>query len=81
MRKFLMLVGLGLAFMANAAKLPDSVAMGVAGKPVSLPEFVFMAKKNGNVDFSDKKALNEYVELYKNFKLKVHEAEEEGLDR
>ena len=76
-----MLVGLGLAFMANAAKLPDSVAMVVAGKPVSLPEFVFMAKKNGNVDFSDKKALNEYVELYKNFKLKVHEAEEEGLDR
>lgn len=81
MRKILMLVGLGLAFMANAAKLPDSVAMVVAGKPVSLPEFVFMAKKNGNVDFSDKKALNEYVELYKNFKLKVHEAEEEGLDR
>lgn len=81
MRKILIFVGLGLALMANAAKLPDSVAMTVAGEPVSLPEFVFMAKKNGNVDFSDRKALKEYVELFKNFKLKVHEAEELGLDR
>ena len=49
----------------------DSVVMTVAGKPVSIDEFVFMAEKNGAVNLSDRKERDSFVELYKNFKLKV----------
>ena len=59
----------------------DSVVMTVAGKPVSIDEFVFMAEKNGAVNLSDRKERDSFVELYKNFKLKVAEAEAEGLDK
>lgn len=58
----------------------DSVVMTVAGKPVSVKEFLFMADKNGQVDLSDQKARESFVELYKTFKLKVAEAEDEKLD-
>lgn len=59
----------------------DSVVMTVAGKPVTAEEFLFMAKKNGAVDLSDRKALESFVGLYKNFKLKVAEAEDEGIGK
>lgn len=52
----------------------DPVIMTVAGKDVKLSEFIFMAKNN-NVDFRNSKAIAEYVELFKNFKLKVADAE------
>ena len=58
----------------------DSVVMTVAGKPVKIDEFLFMAKKNGAVNLSDVKERASFVELYKNFKLKVAEAEAEGVD-
>ena len=57
----------------------DSVVMTVAGKPVKIDEFLFMAKKNGAVNLSDAKERASFVELYKNFKLKVAEAEAEGV--
>ena len=64
----------------NAANPKDSVVMTIAGKEVSLDEFLFMARKNKEVDLSDKKSVKKYVDLYKNFKLKVVEAESLGLD-
>ena len=80
MKKIVWLVaGWCLAFLAGASELPDSVVMTVAGEPVGVEEFVFMAQKNGQVDFSDDKSLREFVNLYRNFKLKVHEAEELGM--
>ncbi len=67
---------------AGQKKLPaDSLVMTVAGKPVSLDEFLFIAQKNSEVDLSDRKSVENYVELFKNFKLKVAEAEAEGLDK
>jgi peptidyl-prolyl cis-trans isomerase SurA len=81
MKKILVLLFV-FACLAVKAQLPgDSVIMTVAGKPVSLAEFEFIAKKNNEVDFSNEKALNEYVELFKNFKLKVAEAESLGIDK
>lgn len=85
-KEFLMrkLLGLSLVFACLAGKAQtgaDSVVMIVAGKQVLLSEFVFMAKKNSEVDLSDSKSLKAYVELFKNFKLKVADAEAEGLDK
>ena len=61
----------GMSVMASEQ---DSVVMTVAGKPVKIDEFLFMAKKNGAVNLSDAKERASFVELYKNFKLMVAEA-------
>lgn len=81
MKKLLVLSLVFACLTGKAQKAADSVVMTVAGKQVSLSEFVFIAEKNGEVNLSDKKSVKEYVELFKNFKLKVAEAEELGLDK
>ena len=81
MKKLLVLSLLFACLTGEAANKADSVVMTVAGKQVLLDEFVFMARKNGEVNLSDRKSLENYVELYKNFKLKVAAAEAEGLDK
>lgn len=65
----------------NAQKKSDPVVMTIAGKQIPLSEFVFIAEKNGEVNLSDSKSVRNYVELFKNFKLKVAEAEALGLDK
>lgn len=81
MKKLLVLSLVFACLTVEARNLPDSVVMTVAGKQIPLDEFVFMAKKNGEVNLSDRKSLDGYVELYKNFKLKVADAEAAGLDK
>lgn len=63
---------------ANSAK-NDTVAMTIAGNPISIEEFLFTAKKNGETDLKNKKNLETFVEMFKNFKLKVTDAEKAGL--
>ena len=65
----------------SAQKKSDPVVMTIAGKQIPLSEFVFIAEKNGEVNLSDSKSVRNYVELFKNFKLKVAEAENQGLDK
>lgn len=64
----------------NAEIVEDSIVMTVAGKNVTLDEFLFMAGKNKEVNMADRKSVKNYVDLYKNFKLKVAEAESLGID-
>ncbi|MEZ5197394.1 MAG: peptidylprolyl isomerase [Bacteroidales bacterium] len=53
----------------------------VADEDVSVDEFMYVYQKNNSQgDQLDKKSLEEYLDLYINFKLKVKEAEAEGLD-
>jgi len=59
----------------EAKEKKDPVVMTVAGKDVPLSEFLYTAKKDNSVDFKNKKAVEGYVELFKNFKLKVADAE------
>jgi peptidyl-prolyl cis-trans isomerase SurA len=71
-----------LAFVCltgKAQSMPDSVIMTVGDKKVTLAEFMYIARKNNEVDFSDKKSADKYIEMFKNFKLKVLEAEQLGL--
>jgi len=58
----------------------DAVVMTVAGKDVTRAEFEYSFNKNNNEQTIDKKALDEYVQLFVDFKLKVAEAEAQKLD-
>lgn len=81
MKRFIILV-LSVFFcgMANA-QVNDEVLLTVAGEKITKTEFLNVYKKNNiKGDLMDKKSLDEYLNLYINFKLKVKEAEELKLD-
>ena len=59
----------------------DIVLMTIDNKPVTKAEFIRIYNKNNtNNNVIDKKSLEEYLDLFINFKLKVAEAESLGLD-
>lgn len=67
--------------VAQAQTSADQVLMTVAGKNITKSEFEAIYHKNNNKSASaDSKSLQDYLELFINFKLKVREAEELGLD-
>ncbi|MDR1557482.1 MAG: peptidylprolyl isomerase [Tannerellaceae bacterium] len=80
-KKIVMALCAFVCFTGKAKDLPDSVIMVVGDKEVPLAEFMYIARKNNEVNFSDKKSVNQYVEMFKNFKLKVLEAENLGLNQ
>lgn len=70
-----------LTGLSAIAQNNDPVVMTINGSPVKKSEFEAVYKKNSGKDqVVDKKSLEEYLELFINFKLKVKEAEEQGLD-
>jgi peptidyl-prolyl cis-trans isomerase SurA len=60
----------------------NDVLLTIGGKPITVGEFMAVYQKNDmkKGDPIDAKKLEDYMTLYINFKLKVHEAEELGLD-
>jgi len=80
-RFFLMALALAGFQAAFSQGQSDEVLMTIAGKKVTVGEFLTIYQKN-NVKNEpiDKKSLNDYLDLFINFKLKVQEAEELGLD-
>lgn len=62
------------------AQTNDPVLMTINGKPVLKSEFEYIYNKNNSNNSLDKKTLNEYVDLFINFKLKVEEAKAQGID-
>jgi len=71
----LLFVSVVMMAALEAKEKKEPVIMTVAGKEVPLSEFIFMAKKDNSVDFKNKQSVQHYVELYKNYKLKVADAE------
>lgn len=74
-----------LATMGQKAAEPvaataDPVLMTVDGKPVTRSEFEAIYKKNNKDAAVTKQALDEYLDLFINYKLKVRAAEELGMD-
>lgn len=76
MKKIVMLlVSVAMVTTMKAKDKNDPVIMTIAGKEIPLSEFIFIAKKDNSVDLNDKKSVENYVELFKNYKLKVADAE------
>lgn len=58
----------------------DPILMTIGGSPVHLSEFMYVYKKNNKDQSNDPQALDNYIELFTTFKMKVKEAEEMKLD-
>jgi peptidyl-prolyl cis-trans isomerase SurA len=78
-KKILLSAFVFICLTGKAQTMPDSVIMIAGDKKVTLAEFMYIASKNNEVDFSDKESVNKYFSMFKNFKLKVLEAEQMGL--
>lgn len=68
-----------LPLMADAQQ-DDPIIMTVNGTPVTRSEFEYSYNKNNAEGVVDKKTIDEYVDLFANYKLKVVAAEAAGLD-
>lgn len=67
-------------FTLLAQPKADPVVMTVNGVPVTRSEFVYSYYKNNGIGQTDRKSVEEYAELYANFKLKVAAALDAQLD-
>lgn len=81
MNKYVIALAAVLCTSGLAAQTSDPVLLTIDGKPVTKSEFEAVYRKNNGKDMSaEKKSVREYLDLFINFKLKVKEAEELGLD-
>ena len=62
------------------AQVDDPVVTKINGQPVSRSEFEYSFNKNNSEGVIDKKSVDEYVDLFVNYKLKVEAAKEARLD-
>lgn len=70
-----------LLMVAGAATAQnDPTVMTINGQPVSRSEFEYSYNKNNAEGVIDKKTVDEYVDLFINYKLKVAAALDAGLD-
>lgn len=71
---------LALGFIATAisafAEDNDPILMYIGGEPILKSEFEYIYNKNNSSTSIDKKSLNEYIDLFANYKMKVFEAKE-----
>jgi len=76
---FLTFTGLFLSALAQVGN--NEVLMTIAGKDVTVGEFMSIYQKNNTPNQPiDQDAIKDYLNLFINFKLKVREAEDLGLD-
>tara|TARA_R110002050_G_scaffold109799_1_gene221434 strand:+ start:176507 stop:178540 length:2034 start_codon:yes stop_codon:yes gene_type:complete len=67
----------GLLFAQNQ----EDVLLTIEGNNITVSEFMAIYNKNNvEIQSADKKSVGEYLDLYLNFKLKVHDAEVQGYD-
>ena len=79
MKKTLLTFVIALCALCVRAQ-EDKVLMTIDGKPVMLSEFKYIYEKNSQEAAGGQKSLEEYLDLFVNFKLKVTEAERRGID-
>ena len=78
-RKIILFAGLALSTYAFSQE-KDQVLMKINNKDITRSEFEYIYNKNNSNNELDKKSLDEYFNLFVNFKLKVTAAEAEGVD-
>lgn len=78
---FVLTIALVLPMLAWSQQEEDPVLFSVDGKPVHVSEFEYIyTKTNGKQATFSRKSLEEYLDLYVNFKLKVQKAKDMQLD-
>lgn len=80
MRSFVLLITLSFVLFLNTNAQSDKVLMTIGDQTVSLEEFERIYNKNNVSGVYEKQSVEEYLDLFINFKLKVLEAEKLGLD-
>ncbi len=78
-KAFITLVALLLASVSFAQD-DDPIVMVVAGEAVPRSEFEYSYNKNNSEGVIDKKSIDEYVDLFINYKLKVKAAQDAQID-
>ena len=68
------------ALMSAMTFAQQETLMTINGKPVSAEEFLYIYEKNNQAGAIDPKTMDEYLDMFINFKLKVTEAEAQGID-
>lgn len=67
--------------LTNAQSIDQQTLLTIEGEKITAGEFLNIYKKNNiQTDVIDKKSLEEYLDLFINFKLKVKDAQRNGLD-
>jgi len=80
MRKIVLTFAIAFAFLGAKAQNSDPILMKIGDNVVTKSEFEYIYFKNNSANTLDRKNLDEYVELFTKFKLKVLEAQALGLD-
>jgi peptidyl-prolyl cis-trans isomerase SurA len=80
MRKHLFMLLFAAAPIVATAQSSDAVVMTVNGKDITKSEFLYSYNKNNTEETVEKKSIDEYVELFKNFKLWIAEGETQKVD-
>jgi peptidyl-prolyl cis-trans isomerase SurA len=82
-KSLFLFVATAFALILNAQK-PEDIVFTVNGNSVTLEEFKYIYEKNNSIAKDEKlytkESLDEYLDLYIKFKLKVQEAKALGLD-
>ncbi len=76
----LTIVLLSSLFSLPAQNTTNPTLMQINGKDIKLSEFEYIYNKNNSSNVVDKKTLEEYVDLFVIFKMKVEEAVAQGID-
>lgn len=80
MKKIFVIASCLAAQLTAFAQSNDPVIMTVGGEPVLRSEFEYSYNKNNTEGVIDKKTIEEYVDLFANYKLKVAAALAEQMD-
>ena len=77
-RLFLSILAVGAGLFAIGQE--DAVLLEIDQQPIMVSEFMYIYQKNNQETTIEQKTMDEYLELFINFKLKVAEALSEGID-
>ena len=81
MKKIILFAAALITVASMSAQVDENaVLMTVNGEPSTVGEFLYIYQKNNQEAQVDQKSIEEYVELFTNFKLKVAAAKEAGID-
>ena len=80
MRKIFFILAATMSQAFVVAQTVDPVVMKIAGQPVTRSEFEYNYNKNNTDNVIDKKTVEEYAQLFANYKLKVRAAMDARMD-